>query len=116
MCVSDAPAALAEAQVCGLMFDAWSEPIPGQAQTTGLAVHFDRPGARPPQSVLLAMPPREGAWTIEEFETILVQTLELAQMRAVGPETLQALGHTLPTVFLNPQVNVATEDDQEDGA
>jgi hypothetical protein len=107
--VTDAAAALARGPVSGLLFDAWSEPIPGRGATTGLAVHFDRPGAQPPQAVLLTVPPTKGPWTVEEIETILVQTLELAQMRAVGPETLQRLGHTLPAVYLDDGVAVDVE-------
>jgi hypothetical protein len=59
--------------------------------------------------VLLTVPPTRGPWTVEEIETILVQTLELAQMRAVGPETLQRLGHTLPAVYLDDGVAVDVE-------
>ena len=106
--VTDAAAALAGGPVSGLMFDAWSEPIPGRAATTGLAVHFDRPGAQPPQAVLLAMPPEEGSWAPDQIETMLLQTLGLARARAVGPETLRTWGHMLPGVFLPGDVAVAT--------
>jgi hypothetical protein len=107
--VTDAAAALGRGPVSGLLFDAWSEPIPGRGATTGLAVHFDRPGAEPPQAVLLAVPPTKGPWTGGEIETLLLQTLELAQIRAVGPETLQRLGHTLPVVYLDGDVAVDVE-------
>ena len=98
--VTDAAAAIAAGPVSGLIFDGWTEPVPGRRATTGVAVHFDRPGAQPPQAVLLAMPPDEGDWTVDHLEHLLLETLELATFRAVGPETLAHLGHTLPAVFL----------------
>ena len=106
--ITDAAAALGRGPVSGLVFDAWSEPLPGRVATTGLAVHFDRPGAQPPQAVLLLAPPEEGSWTVDEIETQLRQTLDLAQIRAVGPETLNSWGHTLPAVFL-PEGTAVTE-------
>ena len=106
--VTDASAAVAQGAVGGLIFDGWSEPIPGRRATTGVAVHFDRPGAQPPQAVLLAMPPEEGAWTVEHLESLLLETLEMVGVRAVGPETLTRLGHTLPAVALREGAAVST--------
>lgn len=107
--VSDAASALEGAAVSGVVFEAWSEPIPGCSVTSGLAIHFDRPGAQPPQAVILAMPPTKGGWSVDHIEQTLLQTLQLAQARAVGPETLDGWGHTLPGVFLSGDVAVATE-------
>jgi hypothetical protein len=111
LCVTDAAAAISQGPVAGLIFDAWTEPIPGRRATTGVAVHFDRPGAQPPQAVLLAMPPEQGDWTVEHLESLLLETLELAAVRAVGPETLARLGHTLPAVTLADGAAVAVVPD-----
>ncbi len=43
--------------LAGLMLDDWSEIVPGDSETTGLAFHFDRPNAAPPQALLLAVSP-----------------------------------------------------------
>jgi hypothetical protein len=111
VCVTDAATAIGAGQVCGLVFEAWTEPMPVGEATTGVAVHFDRPGAQPPQAVLLAMPPDEGEWTTQHIESLLLETLELVQVRAVGPETLNTHGHTLPAVSLaaNAAVEVIEE-------
>ena len=89
--------------------------MPGRRATTGVAVHFDRPGAQPPQAVLLAMPPDDGAWTVEHVEHLLLDTLELAFFRAVGPETLANLGHTLPAVFLDDGAAVSIVPEEASG-
>ena len=111
VCVTDAAAAIGAGQVCGLVLEAWTEPVPVGEATTGVAVHFDRPGAQPPQAVLLAMPPDKGEWTTQHIESLLLETLELVMVRAVGPETLSRLGHTLPAVSLaaNAAVEVIEE-------
>ena len=41
----------------GVVCDEWAETVPGGAETTGITFHYDAPGARPPQSLLLAVPP-----------------------------------------------------------
>ena len=111
--VNDAVTALHRNTVSGLLFDSWSEPIPDSKTTTDLAIHFDKPGAQPPQAVLLAMPPDEGQWTTEHLETILLQTLQLAKIRAVGPETLSRWGHAIPAIFLSENIEVTTIDNNE---
>lgn len=100
----------------GLVFDGWSEVIPGPTATTGVAFHFDKPGAQAPQAVLLATGPTDGGWTVGEIRTILDQTLDLATTRAVGPETLQDWGHTLPAVYLKGRVAVTAVADDDGGA
>ena len=106
--VSDAVAALATGVVCGVVLDAWTESVPDDAVTTGVAFHLDSPAAKAPQTVLLLTPPEDGPWTVDELETQLLQTLQLAQVRGIGPETLASLGHTLPAVFLPAGVAVET--------
>jgi hypothetical protein len=100
VCITDAATATAVGPIAGLVLEAWTEPIPGGQATTGVALHFDRPGAQPPQAVLLAMPPDDGDWTTRHIESLLIETLELVMVRAIGPETLTRLGHTLPAVTI----------------
>ena len=41
----------------GFVCDAWNEVVPSERETTGVSFHYDAPGARPPQAILLAVPP-----------------------------------------------------------
>lgn len=106
--LTDPRGALGGTGVCGLLFDAWSELVPSASVTTGVALHLDSPGARAPQALLLLTPPVEGPWTVAELETQVRQTLELAQVRAVGPAALQGYGQMVPAVFLPTGVAVET--------
>jgi hypothetical protein len=71
--------------VSGLVIDEFTEVIPSATQTTGLAMHYDAPSARPPQSILLAIHPDPAGspWDWEMVEAVLAETLDLA--RASGP-------------------------------
>ena len=76
--------------VAGLLIDEWVEVVPGRSETTGLTFHFDQPDARAPQAILLAVPPdeRRPAWDLDTLATVLHETFDLAQIRAVDPLTL----------------------------
>jgi hypothetical protein len=57
--VSYGPAdAAAAPKVAVGVIDAWSETIPRREQSTSVAFGFNAPGARAPQAILLAVPPR----------------------------------------------------------
>ncbi len=92
--------------VSGLVFDSWAETVPQRGATTGLAVHLDSPGSRPPQVLLLATSGGT-AWDSPALVALLRQTLHMAQFRAIGPQTLDGWGHTLPAVFLPAGTEVA---------
>lgn len=68
----------------GLMIDEWVEVIPNKKETPGLAFHYDAPQSRAPQAILLAVAP-EGIekWDLATLEATIVETLELAKLRAV---------------------------------
>ncbi len=101
---ADALAGLtAETPLAGLQIDEWQEVIPDRLQTTGVAFHYDAPGARPPQSVLLAVPPRVAMehWTFDEVLATVHEAFDLAQLRCVRPKDLvNGLGAILPGNFL----------------
>jgi hypothetical protein len=89
------------AGVCGLYFDEWSEVVPLDAQTTGVSFQCATPGARAPQSVLLAVSPDPSKpWDLATFEAILNETFDLAQQRLVDLDTLPWLGHFLPAIYV----------------
>ena len=68
----------------GLLVDEWVEIVPSARETTALAFQFDVPDACAPQSVLIAVPPVPGQdWTTETLRRVLMETLDLAKLRAV---------------------------------
>lgn len=105
--VAHAPGALdavaAADTLAGLFVDEWSESIPSTEQTTGLSFHFDAPGARAPQAMLLAVPadPTADSWSLDELLGVVDEALALARLRAVRPQDLQGLGNLLPGLMLS---------------
>jgi hypothetical protein len=86
---------------CGLLVDEWTEVLPADNQTTGLAFHFDRPSSEPPQAWLLVVPPTPtGAWAWADIVDALHETLDAARLRAVEPDQLDdtAWARFLPAV------------------
>jgi hypothetical protein len=81
---------------CGLLLDDWAETIPaieadepGPQHTTAVAFNFDRPSQEPPQAMLLLTPAQwDGAWSWEDVLQGIVDTFELARLRAVEPSQL----------------------------
>ncbi len=85
----------------GLFIDDWTEIIPNIRETSGVAFHFDDPGAEAPQAVLLAVPPVQAeTWNLDSVAAILNETADLAQIRAVDLELLGALGQLIPAIYL----------------
>jgi len=95
--------------LAGLVIDSWTEGIPRRHQQTGIAVHFDAPTARPPQTVLLSVVDDERGFSADDLADQLLHTVEMAKLRAVDPGALGLVGHYLPTVFLPEDVFVSGE-------
>ena len=86
---------------CGLMLADWPEIIPAREEDTGIAVQFDSPGAQAPQAVLIAVAPdARPTWSRAALEQTLLDTLRLAQIRALDLSQLGAYGQVLPMTFL----------------
>ncbi|HEX6731781.1 MAG TPA: hypothetical protein VF074_17275, partial [Pyrinomonadaceae bacterium] len=86
--------------VAGALIDEWVEVVPSTTETTGIALQYDQPNAAPPQTILLAVPPEiESPWTIGSLQQVLLETLDLARVRAVDPVTLDEVGHYLPALY-----------------
>jgi hypothetical protein len=90
------------APLAGWMVDQWSEVIPRRAETTGLSFHFDAPGARAPQSILLAVPPDPAAegWKLDDVIESVREVGRLSKMRAVDLDHMEAIGRFLPAIYL----------------
>jgi hypothetical protein len=85
----------------GLIIDQWTESVPRPTHTAGLAFRVDAPGAAPPQAILLAVPnDKRPQWDLAALEGVLLETLELARLRMVGPGDLGPANHFLPATFI----------------
>jgi hypothetical protein len=86
--------------LAGALIDEWVEVVPSTTETTGIAVQYDQPNAAPPQTILIAVPPEVGVpWTTWSLQHVLLETLDLARIRAVDPVTLDEVGHYLPALY-----------------
>ncbi|MEV6911462.1 hypothetical protein [Amycolatopsis sp. NPDC051071] len=102
---------------CGLLLDEWTEVIPAERETTGIALNYDGPDAEPPQAMLLVVPPvldPAGNWTPELLLEAIEETFDLAKTRAVEPDHLEgtALGQFLPATMMSAvrdQVTISTD-------
>jgi len=100
---------------CAVLIDEWIETVPAAAETTGIAFHHDRPGAEPPQVMLLVTPPQQtGAWAWDDLVAALHDTLDMARTRAVEPGHLDgtAYAQLLPATVMpaTPQpITISTD-------
>ncbi len=84
-----------------LVVDDLTEVVPAAETTTSIAFGFDAPGARPPQSILLAVPPVPGeAWTLDGLADVVGETLDLAKIRMVDLSSVAWAGRFVPTLYL----------------
>jgi len=76
--------------LAGLVCDDWAETVPTHTSTAAVAFHYDAPNARPPQAILLAIPPRPqmAHWTFAEVLATVEESIALAKLRAVTPNQL----------------------------
>ena len=86
--------------LAGLLIDEWVEVVPSATETTGIAFQYDQPNAAPPQTILVAVPPEvDSPWTVWSLQQVLLETLDLARIRAVDPDALDEVGHYLPALY-----------------
>lgn len=72
----------------GLLIDEWVETVPSPGETTGVTFHYDQPNNAPPQALLLAVPAdRRTTWDLNSLEAVLQETMDLARLRAVAPDS-----------------------------
>ena len=85
----------------GLLVDEWVEIVPNTRETTAVTFQFDAPDSCAPQTVLIAVPPVPGQdWTAETLRRVLMETLDLAKLRAVDTASLGAAAQHLPGLYL----------------
>ncbi|GGT03053.1 hypothetical protein GCM10010271_00970 [Streptomyces kurssanovii] len=77
---------------------------PPETELTGVAFHYDRPDAKAPHNVLIAVPPDlDRGWTSDGLVQVLRETLELAKLRAVDLADLPLLDDLIPAVRISPE-------------
>jgi hypothetical protein len=88
--------------VAGLAVDAWTEVIPAAEHTAGLTFHYDAPGARPPQAVVLAVHPLPNPerWDLDTLLETVNETVELAHLRALSLKEIEGFAGLLPALYL----------------
>jgi hypothetical protein len=86
----------------GVIVDAWTETIPQTSETTAVSFHYDAPGARPPQTMLLAVHPEAnpGAWSLDLLLDTVNEAADLARVRMLSSKELSVLGSFLPALYL----------------
>ncbi|MEH2501550.1 hypothetical protein V1290_000361 [Bradyrhizobium sp. AZCC 1578] len=109
----------------GLMIDEWTEIIPSTEETTGVGFHYDDPGAEAAQAVLLAVCPTNAPqWDADSLEAVLLETFDLAQIRAVHADVPASVGvpgvpdlsQLLPAIYLASNAAGDTVGTSFDGA
>ncbi len=100
--------------VAGFVVDAWTETIPAVKETSGIAVHFDKPSAVAPNAVLLAVTRGDESFDIDVVRRCVVNALKLAQYRGVGADASRAyLGQFLPAAFIPDDVAILAAESEE---
>lgn len=97
--------------LCGIILDDWTEVIPNETQTTGVAFHYDQPNSEPPQAMLLVVPPQiKGNWDWKDVVNALDETLEMAKKRAVEPAKIEGsnYGQFIPSTMMAVSKNWIT--------
>ncbi len=86
----------------GLLVDAWTETVPEATETTAVTFHYDSPGARAPQSLLLALHPDASAtsWDFESLVATVHEAMDLARLRTLSSKELAPFQTFLPATFL----------------
>jgi len=91
----------ADKRLTGLFIDEWTESVPEETETTGVALNYDDPGARAPQSILLATPPEEGTWSLDDIAATVTETADYARRRTVDAADMGGQYHSLfPALFV----------------
>jgi hypothetical protein len=87
--------------IAALAIDEFVEVVPVEETTTAISFAFDAPGARPPQTILLAVPPVPGAaWTVDSLAQVIGETVDLAKIRVVDLSAVAWAGRFVPTIYL----------------
>ena len=99
--------------VAGWLIDSWTERIPAPDHVTGVALNFDAPSSRPPQAMLLMVPPEGEAFSFDLVVDTLMETLEAAKLRAVDGDVLRGHGHQFPAIFPPGSISAGPQPEED---
>jgi hypothetical protein len=88
--------------LAGVVVDQWAEAIPSTTETTGVSFHFDAPGARAPQTMLIATPTDRAAknWTVDSLAGTVREAVALARIRPLDIDDVDVAARFLPAAYL----------------
>ncbi len=99
--VAYGPAASLGARVAITALDAWVDSVPSSDHATSAAFGFNGPKSRPPQAILIGVPPDNGRrMTADELAETVLETRLLVRARAARPGTGMASRVATPSPFL----------------
>ena len=106
--LQNASAVSFDTDFAGLVVDEWVEVIPSGRATAALTFHYDTPGSRPGNAVLMASPPQQVSGSIGVSAVDLPAALSsgarharsLAQMRMVDLAALDVVPQQELSVYL----------------
>lgn len=102
----------AATEQCGLLVDDWTEAIPNKEEVSGIAFNYNQPNSSPPQTVFLAVTPKQtGHWEWESLVNTVLDTIDRAKQRAVEPDqldTIPGLTTLLPAVLAEFSTSIFT--------
>lgn len=86
----------------GIVVDSWTETVPALTETTGVTFHYDAPGARAPQTMLLAVHPatKPYRWDFDTLAASVNEAMDLGKLRTLGSKELAPLATFIPAIFL----------------
>jgi hypothetical protein len=97
----------------GLLLDTWTEIVPRDSEETGIAFHYDSPGAEAPQAILVVPPSSVGqpcpndssidGWQAADMIATLSETIDLAKIRTVDAQMVD-FGQLFPSIYLTENV------------
>lgn len=69
----------------GIMVEEWMDVVPFEEQTSGISFHYDQPGAKAPQCLILGLTPKiTGFWQWEDIAEMIEETLDMAKKRGIN--------------------------------
>jgi len=86
-----------------LVVDSWTEQVPMDTETAGVALHYDAPSNRAPQVALLAVPPDvtvDRPWSLDLVLASIDEALDLTRLRGVTMAELPGVAAVLPALYL----------------
>jgi hypothetical protein len=91
----------ASGAVTGIELDSWTEVVPAPEGTAAVAANLSAPDARPPNVILMAVPPDVGQpWTEEALLSVVDEAIELADCRLVDLDATRRVPALLPACYL----------------